>query len=293
MDIEVEGENYIPNSIEGNLAYVFKNTKVSFVILLIFVIFIYVGIFMLVGNGNASNNSASATGIGKNVTILVLELILWVFLIFIIYINIKNFDDRDIDFQGKLENLFNTKIAELSVNVQQDSSNSDVSGDDTECDSSEDDSGKEVFHIANNNFTYKQAKEMCEKYNARLATYDEIEKAYENGASWCSYGWSDDQMAFFPTQKKVYNELKKIPGHGNDCGRPGINGGYIANEKIKFGVNCYGKKPDPKDEDEVYMHSINHSPAVNQSIIDKANSKNNEFKKFIVAPFNKDKWTSI
>ena len=30
----------------------------------------------------------------------------------------------------------------------------------------------------------------------------------------------------------------------NNCGRPGVNGGYFDNPNIKFGVNCYGQKPD-------------------------------------------------
>ena len=55
-----------------------------------------------------------------------------------------------------------------------------------------------------------------------------MEDAYEDGADWCSYGWSEDQMAFFPTQKEKWKKLQKIEGHKHDCGRPGINGGYIA-----------------------------------------------------------------
>ena len=65
------------------------------------------------------------------------------------------------------------------------------------------DAEKEVlFHIPSNTYTYKQAHDMCKTLNARLATYDEVERAYNNGANWCSYGWSEDQLALFPTQKK-------------------------------------------------------------------------------------------
>lgn len=152
-------------------------------------------------------------------------------------------------------------------------------------------SKKEVFHIASNKFTYDEAAEMCKNYDARLATYDEIEDAYNHGASWCSYGWSDDQMALFPTQKKVYNDLKKIPGHENDCGRPGINGGRFRNKNIRFGANCFGIKPLAKDEDKAYMHSINHSPIVNKDVMRRANQKNNEFRKHVIASFNHDKWS--
>ena len=80
--------------------------------------------------------------------------------------------------------------------------------------------------------------------------------------------------------------LKKIPGHENDCGRPGINGGYFKNKHIKFGVNCYGVKPKAKKQDVDYTHSINHTP----SLTDKDKTGNDFEKKYIVAPFNKDKW---
>lgn len=294
VNVDVENENYIPNSLEGTLINIFKNTKVSFVLLLIFVIFIYVLIFLLVGS-SSSSNEGTVLGVGKNMIVLALEFILWIFLIIIIYINVKNYDDKGLDFQAKLMNLFDTKIAELSVNVNdtKDLSGSDETESDEKekCKNNENDTGKEVFHIADNKFTFEEAKDICESYGARLATYDEIEEAYNQGASWCSYGWSDDQMAFFPTQKKVYNDLKQIKGHENDCGRPGVNGGYISNSKIKFGVNCFGIKPKAKDTDEVYMHSINHSPAVTKAHMDKSHEENNKYKDYIVASFNKDKWT--
>ena len=43
-------------------------------------------------------------------------------------------------------------------------------------------------------------------------------------------------MALFPTQYEHWEHLQKIKGHENDCGRPGVNGGYIDNpNKIKIG----------------------------------------------------------
>ena len=107
----------------------------------------------------------------------------------------------------------------------------------------------EVFNISTNSFTYEDAQAVCSIYDAELATYDQIEEAYNNGAEWCSYGWSANQMAFFPTQKKTWDKLQKSETHKNNCGRPGVNGGYIANPYIKFGVNCYGKKPKATESD--------------------------------------------
>lgn len=108
---------------------------------------------------------------------------------------------------------------------------------------------KEVFNVNNNLYTYDDAQAICKNYGARLANYDEVEESYNDGGEWCNYGWSSNQMALFPTQKNTWNKLQQTDKHKNDCGRPGINGGYIANPYAKFGVNCYGVKPaaGPKD----------------------------------------------
>ena len=129
----------------------------------------------------------------------------------------------------------------------------------------QDDPEHEVFNIANNKYTYEDAQAICKSYDATLATYDQIERAYNNGAEWCNYGWSADQMILFPTQKKTWEKLQKLDegrgcnsnsaSHKNDCGRPGINGGYIANPYVKFGVNCFGKKPKASDEDLLRMNA--------------------------------------
>lgn len=298
-EIDVERELYIPNSTENMLFNIFKNTKVSFVFLLIFVVVIYIGIFMLTGASNSNTGNNGPLSFSKNMTVLVLEFILWIFLIIVIYVNIANHDTSNIDFQAKIENLFNTKIAELSVNAENTNSekNNNIEHKEEDCSGGNDDKNKEVFHIAENRFTFEEAKEMCSEYGARLANYDEIEKAYNNGANWCNYGWSEDQMAFFPTQRSVYNDLKTIPGHKNDCGRTGINGGFFQNPNIKLGVNCFGVKPDAKEIDKDYMHAINHSPALTQEEMDKASKNgnengNNDYTKYIIAPFNNDKWNA-
>lgn len=281
MNIEVDEQIYLPKVDSSIISSPFGNTKVSFVMLLIMVVGVYIAIFMVLNNVNASNN------VGASYIILLIEVILWLILIYVVYINIKKYNDGNIDFQAKMENLFNTKISELTVNAdtnKDDNQNKD--NDDKDKDCKDHDYGKEVFHIANNSFTYNEARDMCEKYNSRLANYNEIENAYKKGANWCSYGWSKDQLALFPTQKSLYNELKQIPGHENDCGRPGINGGYFKNKHIKFGVNCYGVKPKAKQKDIDYTHSINHTPSLTDNEKKDAGFEN----KYIIAPFNKDKW---
>ena len=121
---------------------------------------------------------------------------------------------------------------------------------------------EEVFNVSNNLYSYSDAQEICKSMNARLATYDDIEAAYNNGAEWCAYGWSEGQMAYFPTQKATWDKLQKNPKHKNDCGRPGVNGGYIGNPEFKFGVNCYGVKPKASQADLDMMNARKQIPAV-------------------------------
>lgn len=149
----------------------------------------------------------------------------------------------------------------------------------------------EVFHLRKNIFNYSEAKEACGLLDSRLATYDEIENAYSNGANWCSYGWSDDQMVLFPTQKEYLNQLKQFPGHEHDCGRLGINGGYVKNKYAKFGVNCYGKKPYATEKDREYLSKYKLSGSVPDDMLKKLREEKQ--KDFLVTPFNKDKWSAI
>jgi hypothetical protein len=154
---------------------------------------------------------------------------------------------------------------------------------------------KQVFNIPGNYYNYENAKAVCQAYGANLASYDQIEKAYNSGAEWCNYGWSADQLALFPTQQKTYNKLQTIQGHENDCGRPGINGGYIANPEVRFGVNCYGNKPKITSQEEEIMKTATPYP---ESAKDIAFQKRVDFWKnkvdqILVSPFNYDTWGSF
>ena len=154
---------------------------------------------------------------------------------------------------------------------------------------------KQVFNIPGNYYSYDNAKALCTAYGAELATYDQIEKAYNSGAEWCNYGWSANQLALFPTQKKTYDTLQTIPGHENDCGRTGINGGYIANPNVKFGVNCYGNKPKITSEEEELMKTSSPYPETPQDIAfqKKVDIMKNNLEKILVSPFNHNTWGEI
>lgn len=154
---------------------------------------------------------------------------------------------------------------------------------------------KQVFNIPGNYYTYDNAKALCTAYGAELASYDQIEKAYNNGAEWCNYGWSDNQLALFPTQKKTYDTLQTIPGHENDCGRTGVNGGYIANPNVKFGVNCYGYKPKITSDEEELMKTSSPYPETPQDIAfqKKVDLMKTKLDEILVSPFNNNTWGEI
>ena len=104
--------------------------------------------------------------------------------------------------------------------------------------------GSEVFHVSDNQFTYDDAAAVCGAYGTQLATLEQIIDAYNHGAEWCGYGWSAGGMALYPTQKSTWDALQQEVDmkKRTACGRPGVNGGYF-DPSNKFGVNCYGIKP--------------------------------------------------
>jgi hypothetical protein len=150
----------------------------------------------------------------------------------------------------------------------------------------------EVFHVANQRFNYSNAQAVCKAYDSRLATYKEMEEAYNKGADWCTYGWSEGQNAFFPTQQSTFDSLQKNKGHEQDCGRPGINGGYVSDANFQFGVNCYGKKPAMTDADKILMDATTPYPKNEEDIkLEKEVSFwKNRLPELLVSPFNKNSW---
>lgn len=157
---------------------------------------------------------------------------------------------------------------------------------------------KQVFHIPASIYDYDNAKALCQAYGAKLANTDQMEEAQKSGAEWCSYGWSDNQMILYPTQKSTWEELQKStdPAKKNSCGRPGINGGYIDNASMKAGVNCYGPKPEMNPSSSKLMASIQNYEAgkmldpLHEARVQQMKDKINDV---IIAPFNKGAWSLL
>jgi len=269
----------------------FVMNPMVFVILILIIIAYYIFSSSL-GLGNksdfsvlsseSSSNSSSSSG--------VMGIIIVVILVILILVNAFQYF-FSINLTAYIKGLF---TPETEVNLVVEHTTEPVK-EPTEDLSSKIKLKKQVFNIPGNHYNYENAKALCKAYDAELATYDQIENSYNNGAEWCNYGWSANQMALFPTQKQTYNTLQTIPGHENDCGRPGVNGGYIANPRIRFGVNCYGFKPSITDKEEELMQTSTPYPETRQ---DKVFQKRVDFWKdkidqILISPFNYNIWGSI
>ena len=146
---------------------------------------------------------------------------------------------------------------------------------------------KQVFNLSDNEYTYDEARAVCRAHDGDLATLEQMIEAHKRGANWCNYGWSDGQMALYPTQVDYYNKLEQNPQRAGECGKPGVNGGYFENTDFKFGANCYAVKPPPKD-DEIQkqykgftLDPLARKEAVYREKLDEIG----------VSPFSENKWS--
>jgi hypothetical protein len=120
---------------------------------------------------------------------------------------------------------------------------------------------KEVFNVSSNKYIYGDAEPLCKALGAELATYDQVKAAFDQGADWCNYGWTKGQLALYPTQEQTWEKLQLGPeGQRQACGRPGVNGGYFDNPELRFGVNCYGAKPQQSAHDSAINKGVPISP---------------------------------
>ena len=255
----------------------------SVIIILVIVLILYLVLFMSLGDSapTVSSEQVSNSGSGTITVILVAF-----FVVLVIINGLQYF--FGVDIVAKLKNLF-TGRPEIDITV----------------DTSRAEAAKapipeillrpQVFNIPDNNYVYPDAKALCSAYGARLATYKEVEDTYKDGGEWCNYGWSDGQMALFPTQQKTYDELQKIEGHENDCGRPGVNGGYIENPAVKFGVNCFGYKPRMNSTEQELMSTEPIYPKTEKDIAmeNRVNYWKDELSEILVSPFNHNSWSRL
>ena len=153
---------------------------------------------------------------------------------------------------------------------------------------------KEIFNISKNAYTYYDAEPLCKALNAELATYEQVKQAYAKGADWCNYGWVKGQMAVYPTQKSTWDTLQSGPENERmSCGSPGVNGGFFDNPELKFGVNCFGTKPEQKDHDATAITSGQGAPLSPGQLSQerKIAKYRGEINYISVLPWNKTAWS--
>ena len=122
-----------------------------------------------------------------------------------------------VDISAAIQRGLSNDGSLYDVTISQDS----VKPEPAPCVPSEPVEANEVFQVGNGNLTYIEARGACQAQGAKLASYSQIEDAYKNGGEWCSYGWSEGQLALFPTQKETYEKLQEgCSGDQNACGRP-------------------------------------------------------------------------
>jgi hypothetical protein len=254
-----------------------------FVVLLIIIIS-YILLFSSLGGNEQETGIEDGSDSGQQTLMVVVFAVLLV----LILLNLFNYF-FSVDVMASINNFFQETP---KINIVVDQSNAQQA---TPPAVPEITLQKQVFNIPGNNYDYENSGALCKAYGGRLATYSEIENSYNSGAEWCNYGWSDGQMALFPTQQKTFDNLQKIAGHENDCGRTGINGGYMANPRLKFGVNCYGYKPKITPEEQQLMSSTTPYPQT-QKDIDFQNEIDywkTQITNILVSPFNYKNWSRI
>ena len=253
-------------------------TNPLFMFIMLIVILIYIFVFMSGGDTSPNISMVPVSNYGSNT----LTAIIVAFLMILLMINV-------------LQYFFGLDIVAFLRNILTGNAEVDTIIDIVNAPIQEILLKEQVFNVPGNDYVYPDAKALCSAYGARLATYSEEEDGYKNGGEWCNYGWSEGQMALFPTQKKTYDKLQKIEGHENDCGRPGINGGYIANPAIKFGVNCYGYKPKitALEEDLMANQPIYPKTLKDIAMENRVNYWKDKLSSILVSPFNNNTWSKL
>lgn len=270
-------------------SYNFLNNLAINPVVLVILIVVILFYFILFGTLKRDDNSNISPGTGSGF----LEALIWSLFIILLLVNgVSYFFNTNVF--ASIKNIF-SNTPELNIVLE--NTNNSIDGS-VNPDAPEEEKvfenplQKEVYHISDNKYNYNEAKAVCKAFDGELASYEQIEDAYEKGANWCSYGWSADQLALFPTNLKLWKKLQKKESNKNACGRPGINGGYIANPDIRFGVNCYGNKPLITSTERNLMKNSSITPKTKKDI-----EFDNMVKKFkyklkdiLVSPFNSQNW---
>jgi Extracellular link domain len=99
---------------------------------------------------------------------------------------------------------------------------------------------EEVFHLGGYKYTLEEATDACREIGGVLSSKSQQEEAFQQGASWCSWGWSTDGNGYFP------NSVDFVGSPA--CGTPNNLEGPVTSDELNrneglLGATCYGVKP--------------------------------------------------
>ena len=166
--------------------------------ILLFIIVIYYYLFYSLGM-----KTVQAPTQAPSLGAMAIELLLWALFIILITINALQYY-YEIDVTAEIKNMF-TGEPKVDITITQPVDEDTIKVPEIAIQ-------KQVFHLKDNKYTYDNAKAVCKAYGARLANYDDMQKAYREGGEWCNYGWSDKSIGSFPYTKGDMGEITKNKG---------------------------------------------------------------------------------
>ena len=180
--------NNISEEFFGSLNNIGSNPFI--LVVLVFIILIYYILFAFLGVSSGSNTSSGG--------FIFIEALLWGLFIILIFFNGLSYF-FGINIVTDMRDVFSEE-PEIKIETTVDSSNVDSSNVDS---SNVEIDTREVYHVPGNRFTYHDAKAICKAFDAEMATYEQLNEAQKKGASWCSYGWTKDQLGYTQQVKVI------------------------------------------------------------------------------------------
>ena len=227
-------------------------------------------------NNRVKNSGKTKGGSGMHVINIILLLIVAVFAIFLVVRTIQFFNETCYSKKSWASFVFSVSN-DPCVSKYDPASYQERKVEDE----------KEVVHIPTQKYDYKTSQCVCNAMGGELADINDVRRAYNQGAQWCTVGWSKNQQGLYPVQQCFYDKLQKGPKRlRNSCGSGGgIQGGYYANPNLKFGINCLMvkkgnkkivKEKAPTCEQPGYCDTYNSTHNIND---------------ITIAPFNNEQWS--
>ena len=244
-------------------------------VVLVFIIIIYYILFAFLGRSEDDDDDDDEPHGG----FIIIEALLWGLFILLIFVNGLSYF-FNINLMTEMKNIFSD---EPEINIKSTIDPPDICM-----------NFNEVYHVPGNRFSYHDAKAVCNAFDGQMANYEQLNNAQKKGASWCSYGWTKDQLGLYPTSQSDWTKLQQKEGHEYDCGLPGINGNYVANPYIRLGANCYGIKPKQSALEAEYKSKDLYPKTAKEQLFDRrVQYWKDRVSNILVSPFNHDNWFKV